>query len=132
MLSIKNIDLLNIQIKDKDVYYGPDLLIIKSPFVNATNNSEEELNLINMQLDYSIRSHSRLKEILLYIKRKYSEFGINFNIDVCLNLIIDSDTLFFDSNQDKISKNAFNKESRAICSFYIKEGFTYLHQCMKV
>lgn len=132
MLSIKNIDLLNIKIKDKNVYYGSDLLIIKSPIVNATNSSEEELNLINIQLDCSIKSNNRLKEILMYIKRKYSEVGINFNIETHFNIIIDSESLFFDSNQDKTSKNSFNKESRVICSFYIKEGFIYLHQCMKV
>lgn len=132
MLSIKNIDLLNIQIKNKNVYYGSDLLIIKSPIVNAINSSEEELNLIKIQLDCSIKSNNRLKEILLYIKRKYSEVGINFNIETCFNVIIDSESLFFDSNQNKTSKNSFNKESRVIFSFYIKEGFIYLHQCMKV
>lgn len=132
MLSIKNIDLLNIQIKDKNVYYNSDLLIIKSPIVNAINSSEEELNSIKIQLDYSIRSNNRLKEILLYIKRKYSEIGIIFNIETYLNVFIDSESLFFDSNQNKISKNSFNKESRVICSLYIKEGFIYLHQCMKV
>lgn len=132
MLSIKNIDLLNIQLKDKNVYYGSDLLIIKSPIISAINNSEEELNSIKIQLDYSIRSNNRLKEILLYVKRKYSEIGIFFNIESSLNVIIDSESLFFDSNQNKISKNSFNKESRVICSLYIKEGFIYLHQCMKV
>lgn len=132
MLSIKNIDLLNIQIKDKNVYYNSKLLVIKSPIVNAINSSEEELNSIKIQLDYSIRSNNRLKEILLYIKRKYSEIGIFFNIESSLNVIIDSESLFFDSNQNKISKNSFNKESRVICSLYIKEGFIYLHQCMKV
>lgn len=132
MLSTKNIDLLNIQLKDKNVYYGSDLLIIKSPIISAINNSEEELNSIKIQLDYSIRSNNRLKEILLYIKRKYSEIGIFFNIESSLNVIIDSESLFFDSNQNKISKNSFNKESRVICSLYIKEGFIYLHQCMKV
>ena len=132
MLSTKNIDLLNIQLKDKNVYYGSDLLIIKSPIISAINNSEEELNSIKIQLDYSIRSNNRLKEILLYIKRKYSEIGIIFNIETYLNVFIDSESLFFDSNQNKISKNSFNKESRVICSLYIKEGFIYLHQCMKV
>lgn len=132
MLSIKNIDLLNIQIKDKNVYYDSDLLIIKSPIVNVINNSEEELNSIEIQLDYFIRSNNRLKEILLYVKRKYSEIGINFNIESCLKVIIDSESLFFDNNQNKISKNSFNKETRVICSLYIKEGFIYLHQCMKI
>jgi hypothetical protein len=133
MISIKNIDLLNIKIKNNIVFYKEDLLIIKSPIVNAINNSEKDLNSIKIELDSSIKS-SRLKEILLYIKRKYTELDLNLNFidENILDIKIESDSLFFDSNHNKISKNSLNRESRILCSFYIKNSDVYLHQCMKL
>lgn len=133
MLSIRNIDLLNIVINNKEVNYKTDLLIIKTPIVNAINSSEDEENLIKIKLDFSIKSSNRLKEILLYIKRLYAKIDLNFNINEdSIDIIIDSDSLFFDSKQNRITKNSLNKESRIICSFFIKEGNIYLHQCMKI
>lgn len=132
MLSIKNIDFLNININNKDVNYNSELLIIKTPIVNGINSSEDEENLIKIQLDFSLKSSNRLKETLLYIKRLYSKINLDFDIKESIDIIIDSDSLFFDSNHNRITKNSINKESRIICSFFIKEAKLYLHQCMKI
>lgn len=130
MISVKNIDLLCIKLLEEDVYYNSELLIIKTPILKAINISNEDLNLIEIDIEGFTKSHNRLKEVLLFINRKYKECNLFKENNILVN--IDSNSAFFDSNKTRITKNSLNKVSRIICSLFIKGGNIYLHQCMKI
>jgi len=133
MISYKNIDLLNINLVENDVYFGEELLIIKTPSIYLTDISNSEKNFLRARIDTSINTHNRLKEVLLYISRIYKNNDHETDIieDYDFNILLDKNSSFFDSSHNVISKNSFNRESRAVCSIFIKNGDIYLHQCLK-
>lgn len=134
MISYKTLDLLNVEIKNGDVYFEDELFIMKTPSIYLTDVSSLENNIINARLDTSINTHNRFKEILLYISRIYRSKNIEPRIieENNIKILLDSESKFFDINHQIISKNFFNKEAKAICSVIIKKGQVYLHQCLKI
>ena len=133
MISYKNIDLLNINLVKNDINFGEELLIIKTPRIYLTDISNTDNNCLRARIDTSINTHNRLKEVLLYISRIYKNNEIVSDIieDYNFNILLDKNSRFFDSGHNVISKNSFNRESRAVCSIFIKNGHIYLHQCLK-
>lgn len=130
MISIKKIDLLDIKILENDVYYKDSLLLLKTSVLTAINCSQDSENFIKLTIDTNISNQNRLKETILFINRSYPD--TYFIKEHCfLYVKLDSDSKFFDSNGNKITKNGLNKESKIICSIFIKNGIIYLHQCMK-
>jgi len=130
MISIKKIDLLDIKILENDVYYKDSLLVLKTSVLTAINCSQDSENFIKLTIDTNISNQNRLKETILFINRRYPDTC--FIKEHCfLYLKLDSDSKFFDSKGTKITKNSLNRESKIICSIFIKNGIIYLHQCMK-
>lgn len=130
MISIKKIDLLDIKILENNVYYKDSLLILKTSVLTAINCSQNSENFIKLTIDTNISNQNRLKETILFINRNYPD--TQFIEEHCfLYVKLDSDSKFFDSRGTKITKNSLNRESKIICSIFIKNGIIYLHQCMK-
>lgn len=134
METVKNIDLLKIKIIDGTIYYNDSILTIKTPKIKAFNSSELDINLIKIELDCNLKNQNRLKEVLFYIKRLYHESNIvsPFIDNNTIFVNIDSDSSFFDSDNNKISKNSINAISEVLCSFMFRDGEIYLKQCKKV
>lgn len=131
MISIKNIDLLDIKIVEDTVYYKNELFLLKTGILNAINCSQEDDNYIKVTIDPNISNQNRLKEIMLFINRNFPDVHF-IHEQYHMYIKIDSDSKFFDINGNRITKNSLNKETKIICSIFIKNGIVYLHQCMKV
>ena len=131
MISIKNIDLLDIKIVEDSVYYKNELLLLKTGILNAINCSQEDDNHIKVTIDPNISNQNRLKEIMLFINRNFPDIYF-IHEQYYMYIKLDSDSKFFDINGTRITKNSLNKETKIICSIFIKNGTIYLHQCMKV
>ena len=134
METVKNIDLLKIKIIDGTVYYNDSILTIKTPKIKAFNSSELDINLIKIELDCDLKNQNRLKEVLFYIKRLYHDINIvsSFIDNNTIFVNIDSDSSFFDSDNNKITKNGINTISEVLCSFVVRDGEIYLKQCKKI
>ncbi len=131
MISAKNINLLEIKLKNEDVYYKDELLILKTGITDAIDCSQKDENFIKINIDATLSSNNRLKEVILFINRLYPTIFL-INEENTLHINIDSESKFFNSNGEKITKNSLNKKSRILCSIFIKKGIIYLHQCMKL
>lgn len=131
MISIKNIDLLDIKIAEDTVYYKNELLLLKTCILKAINCSQEDDNYIKVTINPNISSQNRLKEIILFINRNFPD-AYFIHEQYYMYIKLDSDSKFFDINGTRITKNNLNKETKIICSIFIKNGVVYLHQCMKV
>lgn len=136
MLSYKKIDMLNLTIEDKSIYYNNEILIIKSPIINYELKNKELMLKINGDSD----SHIIFLNLCSYIERLFKNLKIKINIiknrnDInnrSIEIIINENSKFYDVDREEMFENNVKSLGKIICSFSSENGNLILHEMLQI
>ena len=136
MLSYKKIDMLNLTIEDKSIYYNNKILIIKSPIINYDLKNKELMLKINGDSD----SHIIFLNLCSYIERLFKNLKVKIDIiknrnDInnrSIEIIIDENSKFYDVDREEMFRNNVKSQGKIICSFSCKNGNLILDEMLQI
>jgi len=132
MISYKKINLTGLYIHGTELRYNTtgDILIIKSPIINAEKDNERLILKINK--DSHI--HDNFMNVCGYIKTLYNVKKINTDMSLNNAIILKNTTnsKFFNEYKNNIQFSKLKGTEKVVCSFTCNDGHFFISQCLLV
>jgi hypothetical protein len=130
MISYKKIDLLKLTVLDDCLLFNTEMLIIKSPIMKYEFSEDMFILKINPDSD----RHNTFLNLCSYIERLFRTFNLKSKIinNNDINLYIDDNSEFYDSNKEEINKKLVKNTGKIICSFKCKSGKFFLKEMLQI